>query len=1024
MLPCCANNACELCAKEAYEVAGKCPVKDCGDEEVSVEDLIPNRMVRKKAQSYRDKHGIPLQVRKKPPQAAAAAAAGTGVPVEANSAVLAIMKTITTDPRLLLKPAEEKPSVAEVTKEDVTDEAPEETEEGPRELTMLEEVELMLKEKNARKAEEERQAAEEASLITSPPRDLAAQQAPSSPLIKDGEDKSKDISRPDEEEEKRKSISKEEEHLESVSPLPGNVEEKEEPVPEDKKQASVAEAVSPSHPEKKEIEEKDEAKRSNTGEKDTAVPTPTKDATASSPPPKETANTISRLESATIPTIVGSHNVEIPRELLSEAEQDPLAAFNKLMQAKDKEKGIDASQYYSQIPTVHTSDVASYHHHHGGHYQQQHYSSSRGHHHPHQYPHHGSYYGQKLCHNCNEPGHFAAQCKYLKSYGSYSGYHHRGHPPPHIGGGSMERNMTYYYPPPPSSSSMRRTRSRSRERSHSLRRSRSRELKSPSREKAPPPALERESSRPKSSDRVRSASREKKRSRSRERRSRSRGRRSRSRSEIKTAKKRSKSRERRSRSRDRRSRSRDRRRSRSRDRQLRKAAKRARSRDRKQRSRSRERKRSRSKEKSHKEKKHKKEKKKKNRSRSRERHKGRKSDAEKENKNENVTSEGSSGGRETAKEDPVQNTEAVNTAKSDSNVAAGDTEGCATDHASNSGIINKVPEGSSSPKQSLVEYSTDASGKGNNELEDISDHAEESELEDQKKKASLDAGGDCTERSLIPSQDEKSSSDDEAQRPRSRKSSSSSKRTERRSRSKDRDHRDRRRNPSASESPDLGGKRTANSEKSVSPPPVQSDVTSGEASKNEDVGGCSNKGWKALDAESLTATPETLKREPSKEKMVTKSFTPLLSKTPPKIAIKLTGSKVIATAAAPPPLAHENKIDIQLKPSQDLLQEPEKALTQASGSVAPEMGPKPDPPCSDAPGWAGDNLRDLQVKPENGNEGTVLKEESMDEEAFKADVKDVVDSQEVVKEEENNTAIGAVGKEEKDYQVRRQKSLE
>ena len=44
------------------------------------------------------------------------------------------------------------------------------------------------------------------------------------------------------------------------------------------------------------------------------------------------------------------HKVEIPSQLLDEARNDPLAAFNKMMAVRDKEKGIDPSTYYAAPP--------------------------------------------------------------------------------------------------------------------------------------------------------------------------------------------------------------------------------------------------------------------------------------------------------------------------------------------------------------------------------------------------------------------------------------------------------------------------------------------------------------------------------------------------------------------------------------------------------------------------------------------------------------------------------------------------
>jgi len=53
MLPCCANDICEECGKAALVIGnGKCPLDDC-DETAHLEDLIPNRLLRKKATEFR-----------------------------------------------------------------------------------------------------------------------------------------------------------------------------------------------------------------------------------------------------------------------------------------------------------------------------------------------------------------------------------------------------------------------------------------------------------------------------------------------------------------------------------------------------------------------------------------------------------------------------------------------------------------------------------------------------------------------------------------------------------------------------------------------------------------------------------------------------------------------------------------------------------------------------------------------------------------------------------------------------------
>ncbi|TRY75679.1 hypothetical protein TCAL_14606 [Tigriopus californicus] len=97
-----------------------------------------------------------------------------------------------------------------------------------------------------------------------------------------------------------------------------------------------------------------------------------------------------------IPTI--SHGVEIPRELMKEAVHDPLAAFNKLMQVRDKEKGIvNAEQHYGQAPPQYDKDAiynATYAH--KGYYHNSH-----------------MYGGQpKRCFTCNKVGHLDKHCRF------------------------------------------------------------------------------------------------------------------------------------------------------------------------------------------------------------------------------------------------------------------------------------------------------------------------------------------------------------------------------------------------------------------------------------------------------------------------------------------------------------------------------------------------------------------------------------------------------------------------------------
>ena len=90
------------------------------------------------------------------------------------------------------------------------------------------------------------------------------------------------------------------------------------------------------------------------------------------------------------------HSVQIPSEYMNEAKNDPLSAFNKIMQARDKEKGIlDAESHYGPMRPVFTGD---YHTH-------RHSSYERGHH-----PHLPSRHLEIQCYNCQEFGHMARDC--------------------------------------------------------------------------------------------------------------------------------------------------------------------------------------------------------------------------------------------------------------------------------------------------------------------------------------------------------------------------------------------------------------------------------------------------------------------------------------------------------------------------------------------------------------------------------------------------------------------------------------
>ena len=53
LFPCCAADICEDCGKSGLILGnGKCPLKGC-NETADPEDLIPNRLLRKKATEFR-----------------------------------------------------------------------------------------------------------------------------------------------------------------------------------------------------------------------------------------------------------------------------------------------------------------------------------------------------------------------------------------------------------------------------------------------------------------------------------------------------------------------------------------------------------------------------------------------------------------------------------------------------------------------------------------------------------------------------------------------------------------------------------------------------------------------------------------------------------------------------------------------------------------------------------------------------------------------------------------------------------
>ena len=56
MLPCCAASACDVCTRDSLVATPSiCPLDECDADDVNAEDLIPNRLLRKKSTEFREK---------------------------------------------------------------------------------------------------------------------------------------------------------------------------------------------------------------------------------------------------------------------------------------------------------------------------------------------------------------------------------------------------------------------------------------------------------------------------------------------------------------------------------------------------------------------------------------------------------------------------------------------------------------------------------------------------------------------------------------------------------------------------------------------------------------------------------------------------------------------------------------------------------------------------------------------------------------------------------------------------------
>jgi len=168
-------------------------------------------------------------------------------------------------------------------------------------------------------------------------------------------------------------------------------------------------------------------------------------------------------------TVLG-HRVDIPEEVSQLAKEDPLAAFNRLMQEKDKKKGImDAEKHYGPAPPARPNTTSID---------------------PRYLPNEHPTYGPK-CFNCNAYGHLAREClqprqqqprftplarRLYESELHYRPSHYRrrmSSDPPESEDSEDERRRRRRERSPASSSSKRKSKKRKKERKRSRSRSRS-----------------------------------------------------------------------------------------------------------------------------------------------------------------------------------------------------------------------------------------------------------------------------------------------------------------------------------------------------------------------------------------------------------------------------------------------------------------------------------------------------------------------------------------------------------------------
>ena len=396
MLPCCAASACTHCTREGLDVSdGHCPIPDCPEPEgISAEDLIPNRQLRAKAATFKERNPTaPTRPATKKTESVA-----VEDPVDTSGPAPSDQKD---------KNEAETSDDAELGGSAVMDGILGSHDGGPAAPNVS-----------------EAEHGEEMPPGLEPP---------------GGEDPSPDIS-------EGRSCSRE---PASATASPGQAPQEDDEAPPSQSASPKSESAG----------DKDKDKDKNDAGEDDPL---------------------------------SKHSVVIPSEYMKEAKDDPLAVFNRLMAAKDKEKGIvDSVAHYGAIrsgadvdhnPYGYPPPGHMYHHHHHQPPPQPAYGSRHLHHHhhrqrsppPYDRPPHPRYAGQvKECYNCGRPDHLIRDCpkplKWKRRTRTPSPFNRRRmsdsrSPSPFDGGGGGRGRS----PPPSPRRSRRRSRRRTRSSDSSL----------------------------------------------------------------------------------------------------------------------------------------------------------------------------------------------------------------------------------------------------------------------------------------------------------------------------------------------------------------------------------------------------------------------------------------------------------------------------------------------------------------------------------------------------------------------------